>query len=128
MIRIILTWVLFIPVAIINGIFRERLYRDMVGELAAHQISTAILSIAFIAVAYSMVGNIVSEADTFKLFAIGALWVIMTIVFEFGFGHYVDQVTLDKLLNDYNILKGRIWLIFLIVELCTPYIIKMIKR
>lgn len=32
---------------------------------------------------------------------------ILTIIFEFVFGHYIAGHTQGKLLNDYNLLKGR---------------------
>src|SRR5687767_3349723 len=50
--RAIITWLLFIPIAVLNGTLRELVYRPFTGELAAHQISTATASIAFFTLAY----------------------------------------------------------------------------
>jgi hypothetical protein len=51
--RAILTWVLFVPVAIANGTVRETLYASYVGDRTAHQISTAIAIVAYFALAYA---------------------------------------------------------------------------
>lgn len=126
--RLLLTWLLFIPVAILNGVVRERLYKQIVGELAAHQMSTLILSIAFIIFARYMITDILLSANTGVVIMIGFVWVILTVIFEFGFGRYVDQETWDRLLANYNIFKGRIWSLFLLVELLTPFIIKLLNK
>ena len=38
---------------------------------------------------------------------IGAAWVVLTVIFEFGFGHYVDGKSWSELLENYNLPAGR---------------------
>ena len=38
----------------------------------------------------------------------------MTVAFEFGFGHFVAGHSWQRLLGDYNLLEGRVWLLFLL--------------
>jgi len=40
---------------------------------------------------------------------VGALWLVMTLMFEFGFGHWVAGRTWPTLFNEYNLLAGRVW-------------------
>lgn len=127
-IRALLTWLLFMPIAIINGIVREATYKHFVGDLTAHQISTVIASMAFITSAYFMLSESIKNIKVKVLLLIGLLWTIMTITFEFVFGHYVDNVSWRTLLVDYNIFHGRIWSIFLIIIFFTPLFIRIIKR
>jgi hypothetical protein len=124
--RALITWVLFVPVAVLNGIIRETTYKPRVADLAAHQISTVTAIIAFLILSYFMWNHYVSNASTSQLLLIGLLMTVMTILFEFGFGHYIDHVSWDRLLNDYNILKGRVWILILITELFTPLLIKKV--
>lgn len=51
---------------------------------------------------------------------IGALWVAMTVAFEFLAGHYLFGNTWDRLLADYNVLQGRIWALVLITTFLAP--------
>jgi len=49
---IILVWLLFAAIGILNGIIRNATYQKIVGDLAAHQISTAILIITMFTIMY----------------------------------------------------------------------------
>lgn len=51
---------------------------------------------------------------------VGAIWLAATVAFEFGFGHYVVGHSWNKLLRDYNFMKGRLWLLVLIWILIMP--------
>jgi hypothetical protein len=96
-----------------NGIIRELTYADMVGDHAAHQLSTFTL--------IAMIGGytwwlqrrwpLISTADAVR---IGLLWVAMTVAFEFGFGHYVDGASWATLLADYDITRGNLWILVLL--------------
>lgn len=48
---------------------------------------------------------------------------MLTVAFEFGFGHYVAGHSWDKLLADYNLLRGRVWSLFLVWIAVMPYVI-----
>jgi hypothetical protein len=65
-----------------------------------------------------------SAAYTEKdLLMIGGMWVVFTIIFEFGFQHYVMGVSWSALLHDYNILAGRLWGFVLLTIFVGPFII-----
>jgi hypothetical protein len=42
---------------------------------------------------------------------IGVTWLGLTLAFEFLAGHYVFGTSREKILTDYNILRGRVWLL-----------------
>src|SRR6266581_8677682 len=71
LVRVILTWVFFVPMAFLNGAIREKWYRPLVGELRAHQISTALGSGAFFLWAFFMLKKTVAQLDRTKLLLIG---------------------------------------------------------
>ena len=64
--RIVLTWVFFVPLAILNGTLREKWYSPIVGELRAHQISTALGSGAFLCWAFFMLRKQFAQLDKTK--------------------------------------------------------------
>jgi hypothetical protein len=52
---------------------------------------------------------------------IGLLWLVLTLGFEFLFGHYVFGNSWDMLLEDYNLSRGRIWILVPVLVLVAPY-------
>jgi len=53
---------------------------------------------------------------------LGALWLVLTILFEFSFGMLVMKHTFAHLLSDYNIFAGRTWALFLVAIFVAPNI------
>ena len=54
-------------------------------------------------------------------FLIGFAWLALTLVFEFGFGR-VRGKPWTELLADYNVLKGRIWVLVLVTTAMAPFL------
>ena len=121
LIRYLLCWFLLAIVAIANGVLREATYGKRVSELSAHQISTGtgILLTGLLVWVLSRLWPIDSSGQAWL---IGACWLLATIAFEFGFGHFIAGHTWSKLLADYNVLNGRLWLLFLIWIMVMPYV------
>jgi hypothetical protein len=122
--KAVLTWVLMLPVAILNGIFRESVIRRSVGELRAHQLSVVTGSTGFVALVYALWRGEAGRIDDRELLRMGVAWVVATIIFEFGFGRYLRGLSWEEMLHDYNIRAGRLWVIVLVVILLSPVIAK----
>ena len=124
--RAVLTWVLMIPVAIANGIFRETVIRPITGDLPAHQISVVTGSLGFLGVTWlAFRHHAVRESDR-TLLGVGLAWLAGTIAFEFGFGHFLDGKTWSELFHDYNVFQGRLWPVVLLVIFAAPLAVKRI--
>ena len=122
------TWFLFMILAIINAGIRNGVYKPIVGDLTAHQISTLIFAIVIFVVTYLILRfSDLNLSDSQALF-IGITWVILTIGFEFIAGHYAFGNSWEKLLADYNILNGRIWSLVLLIEFIAPLLSNFILR
>ncbi|UCE80030.1 MAG: hypothetical protein JSV13_05210 [Nitrospiraceae bacterium] len=115
------SWIGMVILAILNGTIYEKVYGQFVRELSAHQLSTAIGLILFGVHIWILTGIFLIESLR-QVFMIGGMWLIMTIVFEFGFGHYVMGHSWRKLFHDYNVLEGRVWLLELIWTAIAPYV------
>jgi hypothetical protein len=74
---------------IVNGTIRELVYKDGVGELPAHYISTATL-ILLLGLYMWLLERRWPIPNLRSAFKIGATWVVLTALFDFGFGHFVD--------------------------------------
>jgi hypothetical protein len=116
------TWVVGIPLAIINATIRNYLVLPYTGELLAHQISSITMIIIFAAYFWAL-NRKWSMASQQQALTIGGIWLGLTIVFEFLFGHYIMGNTWTRLLADYNILAGRLWSLVLLWTFIGPYVI-----
>jgi len=99
--------------AIANAAVREVLVAPIVGEYWGHLTSTVTYITALFVVASRYFGRY-TEHSVRELVVIGVLWVVMTVLFEFGFGHYVMGNTWKALLRDYDLRAGRIWSLVLL--------------
>lgn len=105
-------WLLFIPVAIVNAGVRETFIAPAVGDAAAHVISTVLTAIpAFSLVIWAYFTYVAEPHSRRELAYIGLMWLILTPLFEFGFGRYVMGHSWATLLGDYNVLAGRVWIL-----------------
>lgn len=108
----ILWWVAFPFVGILNGTLRELTYKNFVGDLPAHQISTS-TGIVFFGIIFYFIFKKWGIESVKNAFIVGFVWLFLTILFEFGFGHYIMGNPWGKLLRDYNLAEGRVWGLFL---------------
>lgn len=112
--------------AIVNGAVREKLYGPFMGELSAHQLSTLSGIILFGLYIWILTGIWRIETSN-QAFVIGIMWVIMTVLFEFIFDHFIMNHPWGKLFHDYNLLEGRVWLLVLIWTAIAPYVFYRIR-
>jgi len=120
-------WFLFMVLAIINAGIRNEVYKPVVGDLAAHQISSIVFMAVILVVTYVILRFSNLEMSDFEAFFMGTVWLILTIVFEFIAGHYVFGNPWEKLLADYNLFEGRIWGLVLLTILLAPYIANKLR-
>ena len=105
-----------------NGTIRNGVYGPVIGdELLAHQLSTITGIIMFLIVMYAFFKWTRAEYTEKDLILIGGLWLGLTIVFEFIFGHFVMGQPWSNLFADYNILEGRVWGFMLLTVVVGPY-------
>ncbi len=51
---------------------------------------------------------------------IGLIWLLLTVGFEFLFGHFIAGHSWSRLGQDYNLLAGRVWILVLLVITFAP--------
>jgi ABC-type transporter Mla MlaB component len=121
--KIVLTytvaWLGLMLLAILNGILRERAYAPLMSELGAHQLSSLILIALSALYAWSLTGIYRIQSAGHALL-IGLIWLGMTVGFEFAFGYYVMGHPWEKLMHDYDMLSGRLWLLVLLWTAIAP--------
>jgi hypothetical protein len=116
------TWFLFMLAAIINAGIRNGVYKPILGDLRAHQLSTFIFIFIIFILTYFVLKYSQLELTTQQSFIIGTIWLMLTVCFEFLAGHYLFGNSWNNLISDYNILKGRIWSFVLVTLFFAPYL------
>ncbi|WP_169310287.1 hypothetical protein [Flexistipes sinusarabici] len=89
---------------------------------------TSVLLIIIFAVYTLALGYFAPVLSLFSAVSIGLMWAVLTITFEFLFGHFVAKIPFSELLNDYNLFKGRIWILIPIWLFILPIILYYFYR
>ncbi len=118
-----LLWVGFAALAVGLGALRVLFLQPLVGEPVAHVVGTFVGCALFLALIYRFVRWTNLGAPNLgapgphargRLLALGLFWTLATIAFEFGFGRLVMGHSWARLLADYNLLAGRVWVLVLL--------------
>ncbi len=124
--RSIVIWLGLMVVAIANGAFREAVLKPRLGELAGRIISTLMLCALIFGIAVLSIGWI-GPSDARQELVVGFVWLGLTTAFEFLAGHYLFGDPWEKLLADYNILRGRLWVLVPITTFLAPWLAARIR-
>lgn len=123
----ILAWFGMMVLAIINGAIRDFTYKLHVGALAAHQISTLALLLIFAAFFWFLIRRW-PIASGRQAWIIGSVWLVMTLLFEFGIGRYAGS-SWSELFRAYDLFSGQVWLLIPLWVFVGPYVFyRLIQR
>ncbi len=110
--RWLAAWIGGSVLGIVNGAIRELRYKDRVGAKAADQISAASL-IVLLALYFVALQRRWPLGTRRVALEVGAAWAVLTVLFEFGFGHYVDRKSWSELVENYDLADGKLWVVVL---------------
>jgi len=122
-----LAWIPMLLIAIANGVLRQGWYEKYVEELRAHQIST-LSGVLFFGIYIWFVIRRWRPDSSVQALSIGLFWLSLTVAFEFFFMHYVGGIPWSRLLYDYNIFAGRVWVIILVWVTIAPYVFYRLQK
>ena len=117
--RAIVVWFAVLALAVINGGVREAWLIPRLGPGLGRALSTVSLCGLVLLVTWLTIGWI-RPATAGNTLGVGVLWLVLTLAFEFGAGHYLFHKPWAVLLEDYDVSRGRIWLAVLVVVLLAP--------
>ena len=116
-IKIFSVWLCIIPVAILNGGFREYFLENYLSEKASLSVSGIILSVLLLRI------KEISYRDSIIT---GLFWTVLTIGFEFSFG-LSSGSTWSELIEAYNPLSGNLWILVILSTLLSPILTYRLK-
>lgn len=119
-----LIWVMIIPIAIVNGGFREYVLVNL-GMLAL-PLSGIILSVCIFIVAYLFVPKIKNcKKRDYILF--GVMWFILTNLFDLS-AYIKSGEGFAGLLQSYNVFTGNTWILVVLAALISPTLVMKRKE
>ena len=120
----VLIWIMIIPIAILNGGFREYVLVHL--GILARPLSGIILSICIFVVAYFLVSKIkyCTKRD-YMIF--GVIWFVLTNLFDLSM-YIMDGEGFVDLLKSYNILTGNTWFLVVLTSLFAPITVMKIRK
>jgi hypothetical protein len=116
--RSVVAWLAILAFAILNGALREAVLLPNLGKTAGYVTSGVLLSALVLLVAMGL-ARWMRLTSVGGAMGVGALWLVMTLVFEFGFGIARGKPWTD-ILAPYRFEDGNIWPLVLVVVLFAP--------
>lgn len=115
-------WMIFAIVSNLNNAFRDVYIIPNTSEYMGHVTSTFIFIGFIFFLTYIFLKSLKISFSSIELLWIGTMWVFLTILFEFIFGHYIMDHPWSKILANYNLLNGRIWIFVFVATFIAPYL------
>jgi len=112
-------WAAFIPIAILNGFFRERCLAPLIGKRFALPLSGVSCVALFFLLTWSALPWL-GRLSRPRYLQIGLAWLGATVLFEFLFGRLVAGKSWGELLRNYDITTGNLWPLVLLVVAVSP--------
>lgn len=127
LIRAFLVWLVIIAAETVHGILRGVLLVPIVGDLPARQIGVLIGSLLIFAVAYLFI-RWMAVRTRLQFLAVGLLWVVLTVLFEFGLGRLVMGLPWERLTEDYHVTRGGFMGVGLLFMASAPRLAAWLRR
>lgn len=114
-------WLLLVAVAIANGLLREEILAPLFGAPAALALSGLLLSgLVFVVALVTLPAIGRTRARVY--WAIGLVWTVLTLGFEFLSGHYLAGKSWAELVQIFNPVRGDLFLLVLAATACSPWL------
>jgi len=117
---ILILWLLTALLIFFSGFLANTFIMPQVGEYPAH-IYKVVVAIMVIAI-FSGIYALRSKGEYWRQNALtcGAIWLLLSIFFEFVLRFLLLDNPWKVLISDYQIWKGRLWILVLIVQFFGP--------
>ena len=119
--RTLLVWLLILPLMVGNGVLRETLLVGWLGRRGADLASATLGVVIILSVTRPFLRR-AADRSRRSLAVVSATWLILTVAFEFLFGHYVDGKPWPALAANYQVWNGALWPFVLIALVGAPFL------
>ncbi len=124
--RLCVPWLVILVLAFANGALRELLLLPWLGYPWALLLSGLLLGACVVLVTWFSLAAMKLEKAA-QAFAVGVVWLVLTLVFEFTFGRFVQGKPWSELLDAYTFARGNLWPLVLLVILLSPLAVHRLR-
>ncbi|MCL1940121.1 MAG: hypothetical protein FWG04_05615 [Desulfovibrionaceae bacterium] len=122
----LLIWLAIIPIAIINGVLREKILTHIIGNYAFFVSGIILISAIFI-ITWIFLPRL-GKGSQKTYIVIGLLWAALTVIFEFCMGIFVSGFSISQIITAYDITTGNIWLVVVIFTGFSPWLTAKLRH
>ncbi|MFB6153442.1 MAG: hypothetical protein ABEJ27_04235 [Halodesulfurarchaeum sp.] len=108
--------------AVGNGAFRETVLTPCLGERRGHLLSTGMLVALILLVSAVFFRSVAVQYSLAERLAIGAIWVVLTVGFEFLVG-YLEGTPVEATLAQYDVFAGQVWILVPLTLFLAPLLV-----
>ena len=119
--RGVAVWFCIIFVEVVHGIARTMFLAPVLGDFRARQVAVFTGSLLILLVAMSFI-RWIRPADVADAVWVGLVWLALTLVFEVSFGRFVMHATWSRIASDYDLSRGGLLPVGLLVVTMAPFI------
>ncbi len=119
--RAVLVWVIIAVAESAHGTIRRFFLVPLIGERPASQLGVLVGSAIIFAITWFSIHWLRAGSKRHQL-QVGILWVLLTVIFEFGFGHLLGY-SAERILSDYNVAEGGLMGFGLLFMLMAPALV-----
>ena len=125
-VKLLLFWMLMAVCAMLNGILREKVLGPHFGAKVSLPLSGLSLSAIVFIVSYIAIDFLGRETRGVYV-CIGIFWVLLTLLFEYGYGRFVGGRTWSQINAVFNLRQGNLFIVVLVVTLFAPLLSAYLK-
>lgn len=122
-----LFWLPMVFIGMANGIFRQLVLLNFLGELSARQMSS-ILLVILLSLYVWLVYPRLRITSTRNAFQVGCTWMFLTFIFETLLGYFISHLSVQQIFSEYNVLEGKFWPLVLLALLFLPVMFRVYYR
>lgn len=122
----IVAWSGMVVAALANGTVRAVVTQPLLGETVARQLATLLLLGALFGYQWWL-GRRLRLPSRGAAVQVGVAWTILTLAFELGFGRLVEHLAWSTMLADYDLSRGRIWVLVPMWLLVGPAVVRRLQ-
>ncbi len=122
----LLIWLALIPLAFLNGALREGVINPLIGAKYGLPLSGILLSFFIFLLCYFFI-PLIGKGTSKTYVQIGLLWMVLTILFEFGLGLIMGD-TFSELIQAYDITTGNTWLLVVLFTGIVPWLSAKVRK
>jgi hypothetical protein len=121
-------WLVMVAAAMANGALRELWLTPWLGDPFARALSSVTLALLIYLIIELFLAWRPGPYNDGGLWRLGAFWTLLGLAFEFGLGLGLQGRTLAEMLQDYNLLAGRLLPLVWLTTLFGPWLAARRRR